>query len=421
MPFRSFHGSMPYLWACFCLCLAAAGCNRSISGAPGELSSDSSQALSPVAALGRQIFFDDSLSASGKVACATCHNPRFAYGPPDGRAVRFGGADLKSPGTRTVPSLRYTLDRAPRWAHVRAYSEVERLTETDDAPAGGFAWDGRFDGLHAQAMVPLFVSNEMANRDASDFATKLFRAHYADSFKAVFGKDIFKDPDLAVEKATYALERFEIEDKSFHPYSSKFDAWMDGKASLTAQELRGKQLFDNPDRGNCASCHRDDRGADGSHPVFTDFQFEALGVPRNLEIPANQDPTYFDMGLCGPLRTDAASKNPTYCGLFKTPTLRNVTIRRAFFHNGRFHTLREALRFYVQRDTNPERWYPVDKNGQVLKYDDLPRRYHSNIDIIDPPLNLGPGQSPAWSDPNIDDVIAFLRTLEDSDVAEAAK
>src|SRR3546814_7422914 len=63
------------------------------------------------------------------------------------------------------------------------------------------------------------------------------------------------------------------------------------------------------------------------------------GVPRNPEIPANADASYYDLGLCGPMRTDQHD-NQNYCGLFKTPSLRNVAERGAFFHNGRFHTLR---------------------------------------------------------------------------------
>jgi cytochrome c peroxidase len=66
--------------------------------------------------------------------------------------------------------------------------------------------------------------------------------------------------------------------------------------------------------------------------------FEALGVPRNQEIVANGNPDYYDMGLCGPLRQDQAGQSKL-CGLFKTPTLRNVATRGVFFHNGRFHTL----------------------------------------------------------------------------------
>ena len=408
-------------WVCclctgVCLVLAASitGCASSHHAEAGRIPQIS--LLSPAASVGKQLFFDPSLSASGKLACATCHDPRHAYGPPNDRAVELGGPDLTRPGTRAVPSLRYTLDRTPRWAHVKAFSEVEQLTEMEAVPTGGFTWDGRFDTLRAQALFPLFAPNEMANRSVSGFASRLAHTLYAGVFAAVFGKDIFSSPAQTVKEAAYALERFELEDKSFHPFSSEFDTWMDGKVSLTAQELRGKQLFDDPMRGNCSSCHLDDRGADGSHPIFTDFQFEALGVPRNREIPANADPRYFDMGLCGPLRTDAAGKEKTYCGLFKTPTLRNVTIRGVFFHNGRFHSLKEALRFYVQRDTNPDRWYPTE-HGRVYKFDDLPFAYRDNIDVVDAPLNLSLRQMPVWTDQNIEDVIAFLRTLEDRDVA----
>jgi cytochrome c peroxidase len=391
------------------------GCKRHPS-ATAQAAQANGSSLSPAASLGKQILFDPSLSASNKLACATCHDPRYAYGPPNGLAVQLGGPELKDSGPRAVPSLRYTLDRTPRWVHVRASSAIERLTEKDAAPAGGFTADGRFDSLHEQAMFPLFAGNEMANRNIADLAGKLARAPYAARFAAVFGKDIFGKPSLLVAQATEALERFLLEDSSFHPFSSRFDAWMDGKATLTAQELRGKELFDDAARGNCASCHIDSQGADGSHPIFTDFQFEALGVPRNREIPANAKPGYFDMGLCGPLRTDAASKDKAYCGLFKTPGLRNVTARGALFHNGSFHSLKEALQFYVKRDTGPERWYPVGKNGRVVKFDDLPAGLRGNVDVVDSPLNLKRGEKPVWNDQEIEDVIAFLKTLEDADV-----
>ena len=178
--------------------------------------------------------------------------------------------------------------------------------------------------------------------------------------------------------ALMALERFELEDPSFHPYSSKYDRYLDGKATLTAQEQRGLALFNDVDRGNCASCHLSARGADGSHPLFTDFQFEAIGVPRNREIPANRDSKFYDMGLCGPIRTN--QPDPSYCGMFKTPTLRNVATRKVFFHNGRFHTLKEALRFYVERDTNPGEWYPHGRDRGVDAFDDLPVALRANVD-----------------------------------------
>jgi len=374
--------------------------------------------LSPAASLGKKIFFDPTLSASGKMACATCHNPAYAYGPPNASAVQYGGPHLKSSGYRAVPSLRYILNYVPVWTHVQDTNPIEQLAEADTAPTGGYTWDGRYNSLHAQAMLPFFSTVEMDNRSVNELATKLSQASYAGELRAVFGKDIFAQPARAVANAALAVQQFELQDNSFHPYTSKFDQWLDGKATLTPQELRGKQLFDNPNSGNCASCHIDERGANGAHPLFTDFQFEALGVPRNNEIPWNRDPRYHDMGLCGPFRKDAASKDPANCGLFRTPALRNVAIRHVFFHNGRFHSLREALQFYVQRDTNPEKWYPVPPGGTVEKFNDLPAADRKNVDTIDMPLDRHPGQKPVWNEHDIDDVIAFLKTLDDQDVPE---
>ncbi len=64
----------------------------------------------------------------------------------------------------------------------------------------------------------------------------------------MFGQNIFADPHMAFTQAMYAIERFELEDPSFRPYTSKFDYYLDGKVQLTAQELVGKKLFDDPDR-----------------------------------------------------------------------------------------------------------------------------------------------------------------------------
>lgn len=368
--------------------------------------------LSDAAALGKLIFNDPSLSASGRMSCASCHSAAHAYGPPNGLAAQFGGPDLRTQGTRAVPTLGYVLNRTPVWTHVQAASVFERLTDADSPPAGGFTWDGRFNSLHDQALFPLFSANEMANRDPADVAAKLARAPYAGRFKQVFGETIFASKDAALRQAMMAVERYELEEPSFHPYTSKFDAYLDGKAELTASEMRGKKLFDDPNSGNCASCHIDQVGANGAHPLFTDFQFEALGVPRNPALRANRDPNYYDEGLCGPVRTDKAS-NKTYCGLFKTPTLRNAATRQVFFHNGRFHTLRDALRFYVERDTAPQKWYSKDAHGHVVKFDDLPAAVRDNVDTVDEPLTRKEGGKPAWNARDIDDVIAFMKTLDD--------
>jgi cytochrome c peroxidase len=353
------------------------------------------------------------------MSCATCHDPAHAYGPPNPQAVQLGGSGMNLQGARAVPSLRYVLNRTPAWGKEYIANPAERILEGNEPPAGGFASDGRFNTLREQATFPLLAANEMANASPTEVARKLQRSPYAGSFRKRFGARIFADPLAAYARALIALERFELEDPSFHPYDSKYDRFIDGKAQLTPQEFRGLGLFNDPRRGNCASCHVDVKGADGSHPLFTDYQFEALGVPRNSEIHATADEAYFDGGLCGPLRKDQAAES-TYCGMFKTPTMRNVAIRGAFFHNGRFHTLKAALDFYVTRDTDPKRWYPLSPSGAAEKFDDLPAVLRGNADVVDEPLTRREGGVPAWNDAEIDDVIAFLGTLTDRDALPAS-
>ena len=362
-----------------------------------------------LAELGRLAFFDPSLSLSGRMSCSTCHSPDHAYGPPNALAVQLGGPELKDAGTRAVPSLRY-LRRTPIWFKTFQSNMRERITDTDNVPAGGFTWDGRFNTMAEQASAPLLAANEMANPNAAAVVERLSKTAYATRFKAAFGQDIFSRPDDAFAALGQALQRFQLDDPSFQPYDSKFDRYLDGKVQLTAQEQRGLDLFKDRRRGNCAACHTIEPGANGAHPLLTDFSFAALGVPRNPEIPANADPAFFDMGLCGPTRSDK-QKETTYCGLFRTPSLRNVATRGAFFHNGRFHTLEEVLRFYVERDTAPQKWYP--HRGSKRQFDDLPEALQGNVDHINAPFTHHKGDKPVWSDADIRDVMAFLKTLSD--------
>jgi len=164
-------------------------------------------------------------------------------------------------------------------------------------------------------------------------------------------------------------------------------------------------------KGNCAKCHVSTKAKDGTPPQFTDYGLVALGAPRNAEIAANAEPTYFDLGVCGPYRADF-SGHAKYCGLFMTPTLRNVATRKVFFHNGVFHSLRQVMDFYVERDTRPEKWYPVGPDGGIHKFDDLPAEYQDNVNV-EPPFDRKTGDQPALNNREIDDIIAFLQTLTD--------
>lgn len=360
-------------------------------------------------ALGQAMFLDPSLSASGKLACASCHRPAHAFGPPNDLAVQLGGADLRQAGVRAVPSLKY-LNAAPQFTEHFFDSDDEADESIDNGPTGGLTWDGRVDRGRDQARLPLLSPFEMANAGAAEVTAQVARAPYAPKLRALFGVDVVSDPEQTLRAVTTALEAYE-EDPIFYPYSSKYDAYLEGKAQLTSEEARGLKLFLDPKKGNCTHCHIAERGLDGTPPQFTDYGLVAIGVPRNPKIPANADPTYFDLGVCGPLRTDMKA-HAAYCGLFLTPTLRNVATRKTFFHNGRFHSLRDAVAFYATRDTSPEHWYPVDASGHVHKFDDLPRPYFENVNV-EPPFDRKPGDPPALSEQEIDDIVAFLRTLTD--------
>jgi cytochrome c peroxidase len=170
------------------------------------------------------------------------------------------------------------------------------------------------------------------------------------------------------------------------------------------------EAFNDPAKGNCARCHPSAM-RHGAMPQFTDFGFAALGVPRNPLIPANRDQKYFDLGLCGPVRTDLSDK-PQYCGLFRTPTLRNAATRHVFFHNGVVRRLDEVVRFYAGRDTHPAKWYPRGADRVTVKFDDLPVQYRGNVDIQAPLDRHARGRA-ALSEADIHDIVAFLETLTD--------
>jgi cytochrome c peroxidase len=361
-------------------------------------------------ALGRTIFSDPSLSASGQMACSTCHDPNRAFGPPNAIDVQIGGKDMKQPGLRAVPSLTY-LQVIPQFTEHYYESDDEGDASVDNGPTGGLTWDGRADRGRDQARIPLLSPFEMANDDEAAVAAKIRQASYADDFSKIFGGDVLKDNSKTFVAAIEALEVFEQSERDFYPYSSKYDASLAGRATLTEQEARGLALFNDPDKGNCASCHRSARDNNGTPPQFTDYGLIAIGLPRNRNIPVNADPNYFDLGACGPLRTDLAGR-AEYCGLFRTPSLRNVALRKTFYHNGAEHDLHKAVEFYVERDTRPEKWYPRGADGKIAKFDDLPQQYRDNINI-EPPFGGRPGDRPVLSPAEIDDIVVFLGTLTD--------
>ena len=273
--------------------------------------------------------------------------------------------------------------------------------------SGGHFWDGRADTLALQALGPLLNPLEMNNASRQAVVAKIAAAGYAPQFRQAFGAAILRDSDGAFTRIGIAIEAFER--AALQPFDSKYDAMVRGKASLTAPEARGMALFRDPAKGNCAACHLMNPASDKPEDSpFSEFTYYATGVPRNFAIPRNADPAFFDLGLCGPERSaptlpadvPAGVTIETFCGKFRMPTLRNAAQRPAFMHNGVFRDLREVVRFYAGRNT-------------ATLPNDLPARYQGNIERVKPPFNRAPGAGPALTPPEIDDIVAFLRTLSD--------
>ena len=379
--------------------LCAAAFLLTACGKPDKKATEIPAALD-AAAIGEMLFHDPSLSASGKQSCATCHSPAHAHAQPNALAVQRGGPALDQPGTRAVPSLRY-LAATPAFSF-----------DAEGTASGGFNHDGSAASLAAQAERPLLAANEMANLTRTAVVEKLRKASYAAQFRQVFGAHSLDDAEQAFGKLAFALEEYQLKDPKFAPFDSKYDAYLAGRVALSAAETRGLTLFNDAKKSNCAACHPSARSEEGRPPLFTDFTYDSLGVPRNPAIAANADGAYVDLGLCRAGLGVRATQD-SECGKFKVPTLRNVATRQVFFHNGQFTSLREAVAFYLRRDTHPEEGYPRGAKGRVEKFNDMPRRFHANVNIDEAPYDRKRGDKPALSEREIDDLVSFLGTLND--------
>ena len=408
------------LLACAALALAVEPAPRAFGDRPS---------VAQLTALGRAMFGDPGLSASGKVSCASCHDPATAFGPGARTPSPFMDDDPAHDGTRAIPSLRYAQFAIRFTEHT---TDDEETHGVDGGPTGGFTWDGRADTAREQALLPLFDEREMANADEAALARRIAAAPYAAQFRQAFsapGRDVFADPRQAVAWMALAFEVFE-QGREFAPFDSRYDRFLAGRASLSPAELRGLALFRDPAKGNCDTCHPSQRSSSGRAPLFTDAGFIAVAAPRRADLPPLAASAPFhpiasqargaeaDLGLCRSGRL-GLTDDPSFCGRFRTPTLRNVALRASFFHNGSVKSLRDAVAFYATRDTDPARWYSKNADGSVRVYDDLPAGMAPFVNH-EVPFEPRPDGRPRLDDHDIDDIVAFLRTLTDADAEASA-
>jgi cytochrome c peroxidase len=378
---------------------APASSASAASAAPAA--SAAAPASSARAALGKQIFFDANLSNPAGTSCSSCHDPGKGFAGNHGST---NGVALGSrPGhfaRRNTPSVLYL-------KFVRKF----HLHWEEDAPLvdayGGFFWDGRVDSLVDLTKQPLLNPDEMNGGDGRRVAGVVAAAAYAEDFRREF-PGALDDGDATLESLGEAIAAYLLSDE-MAPFSSKFDDYVRGHAQLTEQEALGLKLFKDSAKGGCSGCHKmNDRNADPRASLFTDYGFDAVGAPRNRALPATRDPAYHDLGLCERKGGEYANKTEEFCGKFRAPSLRNVAARSAYMHNGSFKSLRDVVAFYATRSTNPERWY---KGGE---FDDLPAKYHDNVNVEKAPYNRRRGDAPPLDDREIDAIVAFLGTLTDA-------
>jgi cytochrome c peroxidase len=228
---------------------------------------------------------------------------------------------------------------------------------------GGNFWDGRATGeilgnpAAEQAKGPFLNPVEQALPDAATLVGLVCNpAAYGDLFRQVWGMDVC-DPDnvaMAYDNIGYSVAAYEASPE-VNAFSSKFDYAKMGMAKLSKQEQRGYALFRG--KGKCAKCHI----ANGEKPLFTDYTFDNLGVPKNPENPVyTMNPAFIDPGLGGFLATrpDYAMYAEENMGKHKVPTVRNVDkgsadFTKAYAHNGYFKTLAGIVNFYNTRDVKP--------------------------------------------------------------------
>ena len=203
--------------------------------------------------------------------------PRYAYGPPPGKAMALGGPDKAQSGTRAVPSLRYLHGIPP-------FKEQFHFLDGDMGPVGGLTWDGRAAQSARAGDDAAARRQRDGQRRPGGCRRRNWRRHPMRRYSGPRSTRTFSKIRTAPSKRVCTRSRhFEQLPEEFYPYSSRYDAFLRGEIELTAQEERGAKLFKDPEKGNCASCHLGTSRA-GTPPPFTDFDFVNVGVPRNPRI-----------------------------------------------------------------------------------------------------------------------------------------
>lgn len=382
--------------------------------------------------LGERIFFDEGLSKNGNQSCAACHAQEVGWtGPIDtvnAHGAVYEGSVAGRFGNRKPPAS--------------AYATMNPLFDFDPETGffGGSFWDGRATGWKLgnpaadQAQGPFLNPAEQALPDAAAVVHRVCVSDYAALFRALWGAEICGDVEAAYDDIARSIAAFE-DSKRVNRFDSKYDAYLAGRAELTAKEERGRQLFEG--KAGCSTCHLATVEDGQAGPLLADFGYDNLGIPRNPENPfydtAGRD--WVDPGLAGfvaQLAADDGWRKLPYVtravkhmtagelsslveqnlGKHRTPTLRNVALRpspktvKSYGHNGYFKTLKGFVHFYNTRDVLPR------CEGDLTEREALKAGCWPAPEVSDN-LNREELGALGLTDAEEDAIVAFLETLSD--------
>ena len=343
--------------------------------------------LSDIERLGKKIYSDENLSLYSNQSCKTCHHPAAGFADKENRkdpynSVVSTGSDGFSVGGRNAPTAAYA-----------GFSPVFDWDDTVGGYVGGMFWDGRATGetlqdpLAEQAQGPFLNPVEMAMPEAAAVVDAVAVSNYAGLFMKVFPETDFNDVGETYDNIAHAIAAYERSEEVTR-FSSRFDKFwrkcrklginvseintetnLDSlpKGILSERQLKGLTLFN--DKGNCAACHLTTDYVDANGvvcpPLFTDFTYDNLGIPKSQNPLIADNPV--DYGLGG--RDDIDDDDQL--GKFKVPTLRNIAKSPPYGHNGYFATLEDIVRFYNTRDVDDWDDPEVPENVNIEELGDL--------------------------------------------------
>ena len=324
-----------------------------------------------MAALGKKVFHDGSLSIPAGQSCATCHDAKSGFDEPDDQFPTSQGALGKDTfGRRNAPTISYAA-----WIPEPQFAMVGKQGRFF---IGGQFWDGRAKNLLEQAKAPFLDPLEMNHPDVASVVSAVQATSYAPEFIKLFGAGIFNNKEKAYDAIARVIAAFELT-PVFSPFNSKYDAVKKGEDKFTKEESRGEKLFH--EKAQCARCHFTPENF--GPQVFSTFQYFNVGTPPNPENRfMDKQPEFIDIG-----RAEVSGKSADK-GLFRIPTLRNVEKTAPYLHNGVFATLEEVVKFYSNGGAAPEVGATVTDDGF----------YNTGISL---------------EKQDISDIVAFLKTLTD--------